>query len=45
MKAAYREGKETAELPEGNTEQEEPWEEEMEDLYQWTQKLSFDDVR
>lgn len=45
MKAAYREGRETAELPEGSTKQEEPWEEEIDDLYQWTQKLSFDDIR
>ena len=44
MKAVYREGRETAGLPQGDTIEDEPCENEIEDLYQWTQKLSFDDV-
>lgn len=44
MKKAYREGRETAESQDSEKD-EEPWEGEIEDLYQWTQKLSFDDIR
>lgn len=43
MKKAYREG-ETAE-PEENGKREETREEDIDDLYQWTQNLSFDDIR
>lgn len=45
MKKAYKEGRETAEPQEGGGKQEETWEEEIDDLYQWTQNLSFDDIR
>ena len=42
MRATYQEERETAESA---RKQEDPWEQEAEDLYQWTQKLSFDDIR
>lgn len=43
MRKAYKE--EEQEGSEGEEIEEETWEEEAEDLYQWTQKLSFADVR
>lgn len=43
MKAAYKEGvREIDEAQEGKDE--ELWQEDAEDLYQWTQTLSFDDI-
>ena len=46
LKKAYKEGRESERgETEGGEEEEEAWEEEAEDLYQWTQTLSFDDIR
>lgn len=44
MRKAYREKTDTEEGEEEEGQEMREWEQEADDLYQWTQQLSFDDI-